>query len=37
MMTTWNELVSEARRGLELDYPTPEDRVTLREWEDSGE
>ena len=37
MMTTWNELVSEARRGLELDYPTSEDRATLREWEDSGE
>lgn len=37
MMTTWNELVSEARHGLELDYPTPEDRATLREWEDSGE
>lgn len=37
MMTTWSELVSEARHGLELDYPTPDDRATLRGWEDTGE
>jgi hypothetical protein len=36
-MTTWNELVKEARESLESDHPDREDRDTLREWEDTGE
>jgi hypothetical protein len=36
-MTTWSDLVREAREDLEADYPTREDRALLREWEDTGE
>jgi hypothetical protein len=36
-MTTWGDLVREARECLEADYPTREDREILRGWEDSGE
>lgn len=36
-MTTWGDLVREAREHLEADYPEAKAREVLREWEDSGE
>jgi hypothetical protein len=36
-MTTWSDLVTEARQSIEADHGTREDRDTLREWIESGD